>query len=212
MRWNMARFCPLDQRLSPSEYARAADKMLMLSFANSNNTKTMTRNGQMICNRRPLPGRRANVLCSGFCPRRVPSIPIGLISQLLFWLWNALQGAQPSISSALPKPRPAQGSPARSITRSAGRADTEKLGMSVKPYTTRQVIPRWNAGMTGRSRSSLQSLVALATGLRNARGIHPDLVDAGARGDIQGLVVGVAELDVGDELRGQYRTQMLALR
>src|SRR5882672_10847261 len=26
------------------------------------------------------------------------------------WLWNALQGARPSISSALPKPRPAQGS------------------------------------------------------------------------------------------------------
>src|SRR5882762_6395095 len=50
-----------------------------------------------------------------------------------------------------PKPRPAQGSPARSITRSAGRADTEKLGMSVKPYNARQVIPRWNAGMTGRS-------------------------------------------------------------
>src|SRR5712691_9183813 len=33
----------------------------------------------------------------------------------------------------------------------------------------------------------------LGRALRNARGIHPDLVDAGARGDVQGLVVGVAE-------------------
>src|SRR2546422_3031744 len=52
----------------------------------------------------------------------------------------------------------------------------------------------------------------LRRALRNARDIHPDLVDAGARGDVQGLVVGVAELDVGDELRGQYRAQVLAFR
>src|SRR6267378_206846 len=49
------------------------------------------------------------------------------------------------------------------------------------------------------------------TALRNARDVHPDLVDAGARGDVQGLVVGVAELDVGDELRREDRSEMLAL-
>src|SRR5258706_10530721 len=74
----MARFCPFDHKLSPSEYARAADKMLMLSFARSRSTRTMTRNGQMICNRRPLPGRRTKILRSGFLPRRVPSVFIGL--------------------------------------------------------------------------------------------------------------------------------------
>src|SRR5882672_11379976 len=47
--------------------------------------------------------------------------------------------------------------------------------------------------------------------LRNARDVNPDLVDAGARGNVQGLVVGVAELDVGDELGGEYRPQMSAL-
>jgi len=52
----------------------------------------------------------------------------------------------------------------------------------------------------------------LRRALRNARDVHPDLVDAGARGDVQGLVVGVAELDVGDELGGQYRAQVLAFR
>jgi len=75
----MARFCPLDQRLSPSEYARAADKMFMLSFASNSSTKTMTRNGQMICSKRPpLPGRRTSILRSGFLPQRVPSVFIGL--------------------------------------------------------------------------------------------------------------------------------------
>src|SRR6266571_3813866 len=47
--------------------------------------------------------------------------------------------------------------------------------------------------------------------LRNARDVNPDLVDAGARGDVQGLVVGVAELDIGDELGREYRPQMSAL-
>src|SRR6266540_2192769 len=46
--------------------------------------------------------------------------------------------------------------------------------------------------------------------LWNPRVVHPDLVDAGARSDVQGLVVGVAELDVGDELGGEYRPQMSA--
>src|ERR1700704_5963879 len=49
------------------------------------------------------------------------------------------------------------------------------------------------------------------TTLRNARDVHPDPVDAGARGDVQGLVVGVAELDVGDELGRQDRAQVLSL-
>ncbi len=48
--------------------------------------------------------------------------------------------------------------------------------------------------------------------LRNARDIHADLVDAGARGDVQGLVVGVAELDVGHELGCHYRAEVLAFR
>src|SRR6266480_547121 len=47
--------------------------------------------------------------------------------------------------------------------------------------------------------------------LWNPRDVNPDLVDAGARGDVQGLVVGVAELDIGDELGGEYRPQMSAL-
>src|SRR5712691_8328666 len=47
--------------------------------------------------------------------------------------------------------------------------------------------------------------------LRNSRDVHPDLVDARARGDVQRLVVGIAELDVGDELGGEDRAQMLAL-
>src|SRR6266496_976304 len=46
--------------------------------------------------------------------------------------------------------------------------------------------------------------------LRTPRDVHPDLVDAGARGDVQGLVAGVAELDVGDELGREDRAQMLA--
>src|SRR5882724_1855355 len=44
-----------------------------------------------------------------------------------------------------------------------------------------------------------------------ARDVRPDLVDAGARGDVQGLVVGIPELDVGDQLGGEDRAQMLAL-
>src|SRR6266516_5997200 len=47
--------------------------------------------------------------------------------------------------------------------------------------------------------------------LWNPRCVHPDLVDAGARGDVQGLVVGVPELDIGDELGREYRPQMSAL-
>src|SRR6266851_3188680 len=49
-----------------------------------------------------------------------------------------------------------------------------------------------------------------AMSLRNSRGVHPDLVDAGARGDVQGLVVGVAELDVGDELGREDRAETLS--
>src|SRR5437762_1387095 len=75
--------------------------------------------------------------------------------------------------------------------------------MSVKPYNTRQVIPSQNAGSGPWNGANRRAL-------RNARDIHTDLVDAGARGDVQGLVVGVAELDVGDELGCQYRTEMLA--
>src|SRR5205814_4546630 len=86
--------------------------------------------------------------------------------------------------------------PARSITRSARRKDTRGPGMSVKPYTARQVTPRWKA---------------FGQRLRYARDVRPDFVDAGARGDVQGLVVGVAELYVGDELGGEDRAQMLAL-
>src|SRR5437762_2098673 len=86
--------------------------------------------------------------------------------------------------------------PARSITRSARRKDTRGPGMSVKPYNARQVIPRWKV---------------FGQRLRYARDVRPDFVDAGARGDVQSLVVGVAELDVGDQLGGEDRAQMLAL-
>src|SRR5438309_7719148 len=86
--------------------------------------------------------------------------------------------------------------PARSITRSARRKDTRGPGMSVKPYNARQVIPR---------------LDPVGQRLRYARDVRPDFVDAGARGDVQGLVVRIAELDVGDQLGGEDRAQMLAL-
>src|SRR6267143_6540015 len=59
------------------------------------------------------------------------------------------------------------------------------------------------------SNSSTTRFCSIA--LRYARDVRPDLVDAGARGDVQGLVVGVAELDVGDELGREDRAQVLAL-
>src|SRR6266702_99037 len=64
-------------------------------------------------------------------------------------------------------------------------------------------------GSSDRSLASTTCFCPIA--LRNARDVHPDLVDARARGDVQGLVVGVAELDVGDELGREDRAQMLAL-
>src|SRR5438309_5947890 len=54
-------------------------------------------------------------------------------------------------------------------------------------------------------------MTTLRRALRNARGNHPDLVDARARGDVQGLVIGIAELDIGDELGREDRAQVLAL-
>src|SRR5882757_8231904 len=163
----MARFCPLDQRLSPSEYARAADRMFMLSFANSSSTRTMTRNGQMICNRRPLPGRRTNILRSEFLPQRVPSVFIGL--------------GGPSCAK-----------------HNSFRSEKGHPGAG-------------NVSQTRQLTSGNPSLEGFRTALRNARDVHPDLVDAGARGDVQRLVVGVAELYVGDELGREDRAQMLAL-
>src|SRR5262245_45340831 len=47
--------------------------------------------------------------------------------------------------------------------------------------------------------------------LRDAGDVHPDLVDAGARGDVERFVIDVAELDVGRELRRQHGPEVLAL-
>src|SRR5256885_826587 len=167
MRWNIARFCPLDQRLSPSEYARAADRMLMLSLASSSSTRTITRNGQMICNSRPLPGRETRILRSGFRPRRVSSVFIGLDG--------------PSCAKH------------NSFRREEGH------------------LRAGSVSQTRQHESGNPSFEGFRTALRDARDVYPDLVDARARGDVQGPVVGVAELDVGDELGGEDRAQVLAL-
>src|SRR5262249_5340216 len=47
---------------------------------------------------------------------------------------------------------------------------------------------------------------------RNPGHIHPDLVDAGARGDVERLVIGVAELAVCGEFGRGDRAEMLASR
>src|SRR5258707_5070516 len=61
----------------------------------------------------------------------------------------------------------------------------------------------------GGSNASTTRFCSIA--LRYARDVRPDLVDAGARGDVQGLVVGIPELDVGAQLGGEDRAQMLTL-
>src|SRR5882672_2046257 len=63
---------------------------------------------------------------------------------------------------------------------------------------------------SARGGSNASTTVFCSIALRCARDVRPDLVDAGARGDVQGLVVGVPELDVGDQLGGEDRAQMLA--
>ena len=48
--------------------------------------------------------------------------------------------------------------------------------------------------------------------LRQTRRVHPNLIDARPRRDIESLPVGIAEFDVGGELGRENRAQMLALR
>src|SRR6266850_5845483 len=158
----MARFCPLDQRLSPSEYARAADKMFMLSFASSSNTKTMTRNGQMICNKRPLPGRRTNILRSGFLPQRVLSVFIG-----------SNEPAPPQSAPALGIGRPAQATAPHRASSSKHNSFRMEGGHSA-----------WDVSQTLQCASGNPLLERFRAALRNTAAFAPQSVARRSRSEL----------------------------
>src|SRR5258705_7285135 len=72
------------------------------------------------------------------------------------------------------------------------------------------------AGHASRNRSKTASLFSCPRfalqSRRNAFHVEPDLVDAGARRDVERLVVAVAELDIGGELRRLDGADMFPLR
>src|SRR5260370_37514794 len=58
--------------------------------------------------------------------------------------------------------------------------------------------------MAGQSKPAMQ--------LSNPRRVHSDAVDAAARRDVERVVVGVAEADIGGYFRGTGRAEVLAFR